>query len=94
MQKLNYASLLRRGSTTQTADFLPRKNTTAASTEIYDSSRHYKKIYITATLVYAGLPDGLFSNQKSQFGQILEDLDWQMFKYFMAIWNILWRFGI
>jgi hypothetical protein len=33
-----------------------------------------------------GLPDGLFSNQKSQFGKI--------FIYFMAIWNILWRLGI
>jgi hypothetical protein len=38
----------------------------------------------------AGLPDGLFSNKKSQFGKILEGLRLEkMFTYFMAIWNIL-----
>jgi hypothetical protein len=53
----------------------------------------------------AGLPDGLFSNQKSQFGKILEDLErenlgifydhsipgqfYGHWKYFMAIWYIL-----
>jgi hypothetical protein len=42
------------------------------------------------------LPDGLFSNQKYQFGQILEGLCGEnvaMFyghlKYFMSIWDIL-----
>jgi hypothetical protein len=37
-----------------------------------------------------GLPDGLFSNQKSQFGYIfeVENVD-----IFMAIWNILRTFG-
>jgi hypothetical protein len=53
----------------------------------------------------AGLPDGLFSNQKSQFGYILEGLAMENlgifyehlvylfyghWKYFMAIWYILW----
>jgi hypothetical protein len=50
----------------------------------------------------AGLPDGLFSNQKSQFGQILEGLGmenvvifYDHLEYFMAIWhNICWQFGI
>jgi hypothetical protein len=48
-----------------------------------------------------GLPDGLFSNQKSQFGQSLdvramEDV-WTFFEhvvYFTTIWYILWSFGI
>jgi hypothetical protein len=47
------------------------------------------------------LPDGIFSNQKSRFGQILEGLameDVGVFYvhlvYFMAIWYILWPFGI
>jgi hypothetical protein len=36
----------------------------------------------------SGLPDGLFSNQKSQFGSILEDLRLEKSLY------ILWPFGI
>jgi hypothetical protein len=48
-----------------------------------------------------GLPDGLFSQQKSQFGYILEGLEmkhvgvfYDTSEYFMAIWYILWPFGI
>jgi hypothetical protein len=48
-----------------------------------------------------GLPDGLFSNQKSQFGKILECLAkenlgifYDHFVYFTAIGKILWPFGI
>jgi hypothetical protein len=47
-----------------------------------------------------GLPDGIFSNQKSQFGQILEGLAMENvslfcghFINFPAIWYILWPFG-
>jgi hypothetical protein len=47
------------------------------------------------------LPDGLFSNQKSQFGKILEvrameDVGtfYDHFIYFETIWNILRPFGI
>jgi hypothetical protein len=40
------------------------------------------------------LPDGLFSDQKSQFGLILRALDWKMLVYFKAIWNILRTFGV
>jgi hypothetical protein len=47
------------------------------------------------------LPDGLFSNQKSEFGKILEGLAMEnlgMFYdhlvCFMAIGNILWPLGI
>jgi hypothetical protein len=47
-----------------------------------------------------GLPDGLFANQKSQFGYILEDLRLQNFdifyghlEYFKDIWDILLTFG-
>jgi hypothetical protein len=40
-----------------------------------------------------GLPNGLFSNQKSQFKLILEGLRLENV-YFMAIWNILQKFGI
>jgi hypothetical protein len=43
----------------------------------------------------------LFSNQNPNLGKFGKDLDWKMFKYFMAIWNmyfieirdILWPFG-
>jgi hypothetical protein len=47
-----------------------------------------------------GLPDGLFSNQKSQFGQILEDLRMENagifyghLEYLAVIRYILWPFG-
>jgi hypothetical protein len=39
-----------------------------------------------------GLPDGLFSNQKYQLGQILEGLKWDDIDSFMAIWNIYGHF--
>jgi hypothetical protein len=49
----------------------------------------------------SGMPDGLFSNQKSQFGKILEGPAMQNvvifyvhLVYFMAIVNISWPFGI
>jgi hypothetical protein len=49
----------------------------------------------------AGLPDGLFSNQKSQFGYILEGLAmenlgifYDHLVYFTATEHILWPFGI
>jgi uncharacterized membrane protein YuzA (DUF378 family) len=45
------------------------------------------------------LPDGLFSNQKSQFGKILEGLRMENavkfyghFEYFTVIWYIIWPF--
>jgi hypothetical protein len=48
-----------------------------------------------------GLPDGIFSNHKSQFGQILEGVSIEeggMFYchlvYFTAIWPILLPFGL
>jgi hypothetical protein len=40
------------------------------------------------------LPDGFFSNQKSQFGQILEGLRWENVDIFMAVGNILLPLGI
>jgi hypothetical protein len=42
----------------------------------------------------SGLPDGLFSNQKFQFGQIFEGLRLEKMDLFYAIWNILRTFGI
>jgi hypothetical protein len=46
------------------------------------------------------LPDGLFSNQKSQFGKISEDLRlenvnifYSHWEYFTHIWIILWPVG-
>jgi hypothetical protein len=43
-----------------------------------------------------GLPDGFFSNQKSQFGKILEGLRWENvnifyghLEYFTNFWDIL-----
>jgi hypothetical protein len=51
--------------------------------------------------VRPGLPDGLFSNQKSQFGKNsqglrLENIDifYGHLEYSMPIWKILWPFGI
>jgi hypothetical protein len=48
-----------------------------------------------------GLPDGIFYNQKSQFGSILEGLAMEdvvtfygNLVYFTAIGFILWSFGI
>jgi hypothetical protein len=49
---------------------------------------------------YPGLPDGLFSNQKSQFGYIVEGLEMEnvLIFYnhlkFMVIWYNLWQFDI
>jgi hypothetical protein len=44
----------------------------------------------------AGLPDGLFSNQKSQLGRKFQGLGWRNtdifyghLEYFMDIWDIL-----
>jgi hypothetical protein len=43
----------------------------------------------------SGLPDGLFTNQKSQFGYILMGLRLETVDiYDMATWNILQTFGI
>jgi hypothetical protein len=49
----------------------------------------------------AGLPDGLFSNRKTQLGSILEGLVnenayifYDHLDYFMAIWYKLWPFGV
>jgi hypothetical protein len=47
------------------------------------------------------LPDGLYLNQKSTLGDILEGLGmenvvklYDHFEYFTAMWYILWQFGI
>jgi hypothetical protein len=47
----------------------------------------------------SGLPDSLFSNQKSKFGSILErlslenaDIFYGHLEYFTDIWGILWPF--
>jgi hypothetical protein len=42
----------------------------------------------------AGLPDGLFSNQKSKFWSILEVLAMDNSGIFMAIWRMFRTFGI
>jgi hypothetical protein len=42
----------------------------------------------------AGLPDGIFYNQKSLFGLIWEGLRMKNVTYFMTILNILRPFGI
>jgi hypothetical protein len=48
-----------------------------------------------------GLPDDIFSNKKSHFGQTLEGLEMESMGifyghlvYFMAIWSISWPFGM
>jgi hypothetical protein len=61
--------------------------------------KHFEGFFLqvsfhAADVTSAGLPDGLFSNQKYQFGQILECLRFEDLIYFMAICNILRTFGI
>jgi hypothetical protein len=41
-----------------------------------------------------GLPDGIFSNQKSQFRYIFRGLQRKRLVYFMVIWSILRTFGV
>jgi hypothetical protein len=38
-----------------------------------------------------GLPDGIFSDQKVKIWRVFQ---WKMLVYFMAIWSILWPFGL
>jgi hypothetical protein len=52
------------------------------------------------TVFYPGLPDGLFSNEKSKFGSILEVLRMENdgifyvpWEYITAIWHTLSSFG-
>jgi hypothetical protein len=42
----------------------------------------------------SGLPDGIFSNQNSNFGKFWRDLQCKMLVYFMAIISILRPFGL
>jgi hypothetical protein len=43
----------------------------------------------------AGLPDGLFSNQKKTIlGKFWRALEWNMLIHFTAIWNIIQTFGL
>jgi hypothetical protein len=35
-----------------------------------------------------------FQTKSTNLGKFWRALDWKMFIYFMAIWNILWTFGI
>jgi hypothetical protein len=45
--------------------------------------------FVVETSSLAGLPDGLFSDQKYQFGKFWRVLRWKMLVYFMTIWHIL-----
>jgi hypothetical protein len=45
-------------------------------------------------LAVAGLPDGIFSNQKTNLAIFWWVLQWKVLVYFMAIWNILLPFAI
>jgi hypothetical protein len=74
-------------------------------TDIYVGSSFTITIRLRQTGPYvsyeAGLPDGLFLNQKSKFGYILEGLGmenvsifYDQLEYFMAIWHNLCQFGI
>jgi hypothetical protein len=45
--------------------------------------------------IKTGLPDGLFSKKKNtNLRKFWRTLEWKKLKYFMAVWNILWTFGI
>jgi hypothetical protein len=75
----------------------------------YDNVRPYdlQKNHISYKQVFkAGLPDGIFSNQKNDLGKFWRVLHCKMlvgtylyylfghFVYSTAIWYILWPFGI
>jgi hypothetical protein len=68
---------------------------------LQDTPKFTQIVIIDLKLYHPGLPDGLFSNQNSQFGYILEGLGMgnvfilnDHLEYFMAIWYNLWQFGI
>jgi hypothetical protein len=58
-------------------------------------SKHDESQGMRVFHLHTGLPDGLFSNQKYQFGQIseglrLENVDiFAIFEYFTDIWDFL-----
>jgi hypothetical protein len=54
------------------------------------------KVTPVLSLMYlnAGLPDGIFSNQKSKFGKFWRVLQWKMLVYFMDIWPLLRPIGL
>jgi hypothetical protein len=59
---------------------------------------YLQPFFVTASV--AGLPDGLFSKQKSKFGSILEGFGIERvgiffghLEYITAIWYVLWPFG-
>jgi hypothetical protein len=66
----------------------------SAALEMY---RHgFFKLWIITESSAPGLPDGTFSNQKSQFGEILEGFVMEKvgnLENFTTVWYILWLFG-
>jgi hypothetical protein len=54
----------------------------------------FKPLQTLLRQTQAGLPDGIFSNQKSQCGKFWRALERKILVYFMAIWNILRPFVI
>jgi hypothetical protein len=57
----------------------------ARKVSIFSRRKFSPKLFSTS----AGMPDGIFSNQKFQFGLILQGLSMEWKVYFMAIWSIL-----
>jgi hypothetical protein len=49
---------------------------------------------INSQSLAAGLPDDVFKNQKNNLGKFWRFLQQKIMVYFMAIWYILWPFGI
>jgi hypothetical protein len=70
------------------------------SRTLFQRPRAYILCQWGSPLQAPGLPDGFFSDQKSQFGYILEDLGMENvviysghLEYFTTIGHILWAFG-
>jgi hypothetical protein len=59
---------------------------------IYQSIAIY--LSVSSNVWAAGLPDGIFSYQKSQFGYFWSTLDWKMLVNLKTIWNTLRQFGV
>jgi hypothetical protein len=55
------------------------ENDRKVANQLSESPFNITRMYVS------GLPDGFFSNQKSQLGKFWRVLQWKMFVYFMAI---------
>jgi hypothetical protein len=69
--------------------FSPHRDSRMKKTlDIHFRTFIFPRSYFSSSALGPGLPDGLFSNQKSEFGSILERLAIENLGIFLAIWYI------